>query len=82
MIENTTKIKLECISNAYLYIQLKEDRYKIAALKVLKELASAYHLNTKKVLPIDSNKALTMFVQGNEPIGNLINKLSSSIENF
>jgi len=77
--KDITNLKYLCTQNVYLYIQTKQDVYKIDALRHLKDLAECYHLKVKKVKPIDLNSALTQFFLNKSGIGMCINVLHSSI---
>ena len=78
--KDITSIKYQLVSNVYLYIRTKEDRYKIEALSNLKSLADCYHVKIKKVRPIDLNIALTQFLTNKSGIATYLNLLNSSLK--
>jgi len=77
--KDINSLKLSCISNIILYMDKKNDKYKIEALSNLKELAKCYHLKLKKVKPIELNKALIQFLENKKGMSVSINLLHSSI---
>ena len=77
--KDINKVKLNIITNVYLFIDTNDSKYSEDALKALKELAKIYHINTRTTRGIPLKSAFKQFIFNKEGYQVTINKLYNAL---
>ena len=77
--KDINKVKLNIITNVYLFIDTNDSKYSEDALKALKELASIYHVTTRKTMKLPLKPTFKQFILNKEGYQVTINKLYNAL---